>query len=50
MKSVTKEAEGTRTQNQKSLECWTITKVSQRSNKGLKEHLIELVVVDDQAL
>lgn len=48
MKSVTKEAEGTRPQDQKSLEGWTITKVSQWSKQGLKKHLIKLVVVDDQ--
>ena len=48
MKSVTKEAQGTRLQDQKSLEGWTISKVSQWSKEGLKEHLIGLVVVDDQ--
>ena len=48
MKSVTKEAQGTRLQDQKLLEGWTVSKVSQWSKEGLKEHLIELMVVDDQ--
>jgi hypothetical protein len=48
MRAVT-EAEGeTKPQEQKTLEGWTVAKVPQWSRDGLMEHIVELVVVDDQ--
>ncbi|KAN0130476.1 Ribonuclease H-like domain containing protein [Lactarius tabidus] len=49
MSSVAKAPEGTRLQEQSSLEGWTVAKESQWSKQGLMEHIIELVVVDNQA-
>jgi hypothetical protein len=48
MSSVVKAPEGTRLQEQSSLEGWTVAKEPQWSKQGLMEHIIELVVVDDQ--
>lgn len=46
LSSVTNEGEGIK--GQRSLEGWTVTKVPLWSKEGLMEHIIELVVVDDQ--
>jgi hypothetical protein len=50
--AVTKTREGTKTLEQGSLEEWTVGKAPQLapqwSKDGLMEHIIELVVVDDQ--
>ncbi len=48
MRVVTEAAAGTKTQEQGTLEGWTVAKVPQWSREGLTEHIIELVVVDDQ--
>ena len=45
---VTEEAGGKKLQEQKTLEDWTVAKVPQWSKDGLMEHIVELVVVDDQ--
>ncbi|KAN0138441.1 Ribonuclease H-like domain containing protein [Lactarius tabidus] len=50
MSNVMKPGEGAETQKQESLEKWTVTKVPQWSKAGLMEHIVELVVVDDQAI
>jgi hypothetical protein len=46
MSAVTKTGEGIKEQG--SLEGWTIPKAPLWSKEGLMEHIIELVVVDDQ--
>jgi hypothetical protein len=48
MMAVTEAVEETKPQGQKTLEGWTVAKVPQWSRDGLMEHIIELVVVDDQ--
>ncbi|KAH9030064.1 hypothetical protein EDB84DRAFT_1439189, partial [Lactarius hengduanensis] len=40
---------GSKSQEQGTLEGWTAVKVPQWSKEGLMEHIVELVVVDDQA-
>jgi hypothetical protein len=40
--------EKTRPSQQGSLEGWTVAKVPQWSKRGLMEHIVELVVVDNQ--
>lgn len=46
--SAVAEAEGPRPQDQKTLEGWAVAKVPQWTKEGLMEHIVELVVVDDQ--
>ena len=46
--AVTKTRGGTRTLEQGSLEEWTVGKALQWSKEGLMEHILKLVVVDDQ--
>ena len=48
MLAVTKPAEGTKPDEQRTLEGWTVAKVPAWSKEGLMEHIVELVVVDDQ--
>jgi hypothetical protein len=48
MSAMTEAAGGGKLQEQKTLEDWTVTKVPQWSKEGLMEHIVELVVVDDQ--
>ncbi len=48
MNAVTEAAPGTGPQEQGTLEGWTVVKVPQWSREGLMEHIVELVVVDDQ--
>jgi hypothetical protein len=48
MSAMTKAAEEARPQEQQSLEGWTVAKEPQWSKQGLMEHIIKLVVVDDQ--
>lgn len=47
MKAVT-EAAGGKAQEQGTLEGWTVAKMPQWTKEGLMEHIVELVVVDDQ--
>jgi hypothetical protein len=48
MSNVMKPGEGAETQKQELLEKWTVAKVPQWLKAGLMEHIVELVVVDDQ--
>lgn len=48
MSQVTEEEGGGKLKKQKTLEDWTVAKVPQWSKAGLMEHIVELVVVDDQ--
>jgi hypothetical protein len=49
MTAVTEAAEGgKKLQEQKTLDGWPVAKVPQWSREGLMEHIVELVVVDDQ--
>ena len=49
MTAVTEAAKGKKKpQEQKTLEGWSVAKMPQWSREGLMEHIIELVVVDDQ--
>lgn len=48
MGATTKAERGTGLHEQRSLEGWTVAKEPRWSKEGLKEHIIELVVVDDQ--
>jgi hypothetical protein len=48
MSNVMKPGEGAETQKQESLEKWTVAKVPQWLKAGLMEHIVELVVVDNQ--
>jgi hypothetical protein len=48
MVAVTEEEEGKKPKDQMTLEGWTVAKVPQWSREGLMEHIVELVVVDDQ--
>ena len=48
MNAVTEVAGGGKLREQKTLEDWTVAKVPQWSKEGLMEHIVELVVVDDQ--
>ncbi|KAF8256624.1 hypothetical protein EI94DRAFT_1710730 [Lactarius quietus] len=50
MSTVMKAGKGAETQKQESLEKWTVDKVPLWSKVGLMEYIIELVVVDDQAI
>ena len=45
---VTKAGEGTKTLGQGSLEEWAAGKAPRWLKEGLMEHIVELVVVDDQ--
>ena len=48
MEAVTVAAGGGKLQAQRTLEDFTVAKVPQWTKDGLMEHIIELVVVDDQ--
>jgi hypothetical protein len=48
MRAVEKPAEVPGLQEQRTLEGWSVAKESRWSKQGLMEHIIELVVVDDQ--
>ena len=48
MREVTKIVKGTKLQEQTTIKGWTVTKVPQWTRDGLMEHIVELVVVDDQ--
>jgi hypothetical protein len=45
---VTAAEEGKKPQEQRTLEGWAVTKVPQWTKEGLMEHIVKLVVVDDQ--
>jgi hypothetical protein len=45
---VTAAEEWTKPQEQRTLEGWAVTKVPQWTKEGLMEHIVKLVVVDDQ--
>jgi hypothetical protein len=48
LSAVTEAAEGSKPQEQRMLEGWAVVKMPQWSRDGLMEHIVELVVVDDQ--
>jgi hypothetical protein len=48
MEAVTMAAGGGKLQAQRTLEDFTVAKVPQWTKDGLMEHIVELVVVDDQ--
>jgi hypothetical protein len=48
MDATTKTEEVTKPLEQRTIEGWTVTKVPMWSREGLMEHIVELVVVDDQ--
>jgi hypothetical protein len=48
MKVAAEAAAGTKAKEQGTLEGWTVAKEPQWSREGLMEHIVELVVVDDQ--
>lgn len=48
MSDVKEAAEGKKPPEQRTLEGWTVAKVPQWTKEGLMEHIVALVVVDDQ--
>jgi hypothetical protein len=48
MDATTKTEEVTKPLEQRMIKGWTVTKVPMWSREGLMEHIVELVVVDDQ--
>lgn len=48
MKAVAEAAADNKPKEQGTLEGWTVAKVPQWTKEGLMEHIVELVVVDDQ--
>jgi hypothetical protein len=48
MSEVTEAEGGGKLKEQRTLDDWTVAKVPQWSKAGLMEHIVELVVVDDQ--